>query len=211
MGLTKKQKEFYDYISHYIKKYGHSPTQKEMKDHFNLKSFGSVQKYLQYLEKEGLLSNHWNQRRSIEVKDPNRIDSDNEYDQIPLLGMVAAGNPIEAIENPNHLISVPKHFIKGAHKYFALNVKGDSMIEAGILENDIVICRSTNDARSGQIVVAVLDGEATLKTLHYQKKKIELIPHNKNYSPIVIDMAQESLDFSFKIVGVLVGLMRSYA
>jgi repressor LexA len=211
MGLTKKQKEFYDYISHYIKLNGHSPTQKEMKDHFNLKSFGSVQKYLQYLEKEGLLSNHWNQRRSIEIKNSNEMVEDENYEKIPLLGMVAAGNPILAIESPNHLISVPKHFIKGAHQYFALNVKGDSMVDAGIIENDIVICRSTNDARSGQIVVAVLDGEATLKTLQYQKKKIELLPHNKNYKPIVIDLGQQSLDFSFKIVGVLVGLMRSYA
>jgi len=210
MGLTKKQKEFYDYISNYIKEHGHSPTQKEMKDHFNLKSFGSVQKYLQYLEKEGLLAGHWNQRRSIEVKAPSHHIQD-EHDEIPLLGMVAAGNPIEAIEHITNKISVPRHFLKGAFQYFALTVKGDSMIEAGILENDVVICRSTNDARNGQIVVAVINGEATLKTLNHQKKKVELLPHNKNYSPIVVDLTNPDESFNFKIVGTLVGLLRSYA
>lgn len=209
MGLTKKQKEFYDYISNYINEHGHSPTQKEMKEYFNLKSFGSVQKYLQYLEKEGLLANHWNQRRAVEVVTPKN-ESNDDYTQIPLLGMVAAGNPIEAIENPTNLISVPKFFLKGAYKYFALTVKGDSMIEAGILENDVVICRSTNDAHNGQIVVAVVNGEATLKTLSHHKKKIELLPHNKNYRPIVIDLLNPDESFNFKIVGSLVGLLRSY-
>lgn len=212
MGLTKKQKEFYDYISNYIKEHGHSPTQKEMKDHFQLKSFGSVQKYLQYLEKEGLLASHWNQRRAIEVKDERIVSETVNEDslQIPLLGMVAAGNPIEAIENPHNLITVPKFFIKGAHKYFALTVKGDSMIEAGILDSDVVVCRAAETAHNGQIVVAVVNGEATLKTLNHQKKKVELLPHNKNYSPIVIDLTNPDESFNFKIVGCLVGLLRSY-
>jgi SOS regulatory protein LexA len=209
MGLTKKQKEFYDYISDYIKEHGHSPTQKEMKDHFELKSFGSVQKYLQYLEKEGLLANHWNQRRAVEVKKPTAI-IDEDSEQIPLLGMVAAGNPIEAIEHANNLITVPKYFLKGAYKYFALTVKGDSMIEAGILENDVVVCRSCDTAHNGQIIVAVVNGEATLKTLNHQKKKVELLPHNKNYSPIVVDLTNPDESFNFKIVGALVGLLRSY-
>jgi repressor LexA len=180
-----------------------------MKDHFELKSFGSVQKYLQYLEKEGLLQNHWNQRRAIEVVAPTKVQDDQE--QIPLLGMVAAGNPILAIENPSNLIAVPKYFLKGSHQYFALTVKGDSMIEAGILEDDIVVCKSTNDARNGQIVVAVVNGEATLKTLEHHKKKIELKPHNKKYNPIIIDLENPDESFQFKIVGTLVGLLRSYA
>lgn len=211
MGITKKQKEFYDYISNYIKENGYSPTQKEMKDHFELKSFGSVQKYLQYLEKEGLLSAHWNQRRAIEVNKPVK-NEDEDFSQIPLLGMVAAGNPIEAIENPSNMIAVPRYFLKGNHKYFALTVKGDSMIDAGILENDVVVCRSTStsEAHNGQIVVAVVNGEATLKTLSYQKKRIELLPHNKNYSPIVIDLTNPDESYTFKIVGSLVGLLRSY-
>lgn len=208
MALTKKQKEVYDYLLAYHDHHGHPPTQNEIKDHFGLKSLGSVQKYLQYLNKEGLLETHWNQRRGVEVKSPQAITHDSESESIPLLGLVAAGNPIEAIENPTNTIAVPRHFLKGGFRYFALTVKGDSMIEAGILEGDVIVCRSTKEARSGQIVVAVIDGEATVKTLSLQnKKRLELLPSNKNYSPIVVD---ESVG-DFKIVGTLVGLLRSYA
>ncbi|NOT78011.1 MAG: transcriptional repressor LexA [Bacteriovoracaceae bacterium] len=208
MAITKKQKEFYDYIVTYNKDYGHSPTQKEIKDHFGLKSFGSVQKYLQYLNKEGLIETQLNQRRSLEIKTPKDLgrQSDSDSEHIPLLGQVAAGNPIEAIENPTNTISVPRYFLKGGFKYFALTVKGDSMIDAGILEGDVIVCRSTKEARNGQIVVAVIDGEATVKTFSHQRKTIELIPANKNYQPIVVD---ESVG-DFKIVGNLVGLLRSY-
>lgn len=203
MALTKKQKEVYDYIVAYTNEYGHPPTQKEIKDYFDLKSFGSVQKYLQYLNKEGLLESQWNQRRGLEIKTPTE---NNDSDSIPLLGNVAAGNPIEAIENSTNFITVPKTFLKGGYKYFALTVKGDSMIEAGILEGDVIVCRSTKEARNGQIVVAVIDGEATVKTFHQNKKGIELLPANSKYSPIVVD--EEVADF--KIVGNLVGLLRSY-
>lgn len=208
MAITKKQKEFYDYIVTYNKDYGHSPTQKEIKEHFGLKSFGSVQKYLQYLNKEGLIETQLNQRRSLEIKAPKDLgkQSDSDSEHIPLLGQVAAGNPIEAIENPTNTISVPRYFLKGGFKYFALTVKGDSMIDAGILEGDVIVCRSTKEARNGQIVVAVIDGEATVKTFSHQRKTIELIPANKNYQPIVVD---ESVG-DFKIVGNLVGLLRSY-
>lgn len=208
MAITKKQKEFYDYIVTYNKDYGHSPTQKEIKDHFGLKSFGSVQKYLQYLNKEGLIETQLNQRRSLEIKSPKDLGKQNDSDSehIPLLGQVAAGNPIEAIENPTNTISVPRYFLKGGFKYFALTVKGDSMIEAGILEGDVIVCRSTKEARNGQIVVAVIDGEATVKTFSHQRKTIELLPANKNYRPIIVD---ETVG-DFKIVGNLVGLLRSY-
>ena len=208
MALTKKQKEVFDYIQAYHEHHGHSPTQNEIKDHFGLKSLGSVQKYLQYLNKEGLLESQWNQRRGVEVKSPQNNNLETESALIPLLGLVAAGNPIEAIENPSNTIAVPRHFLKGAFRYFALTVKGESMIEAGILEGDIIVCRSTKEARNGQIVVAVIDGEATVKTLSMQnKKRLELLPSNKNFSPIIID---ENIS-DFKIVGILVGLLRAYA
>ena len=207
MALTKKQKEVFDYIQAYHEHHGHAPTQNEIKDHFGLKSLGSVQKYLQYLNKEGLLESHWNQRRGVEVKSHQQNDSESDSELIPLLGLVAAGNPIEAIENPINTIAVPRHFLKGAFRYFALTVKGESMIDAGILEGDIIVCRSTKEARNGQIVVAVIDGEATVKTLSHQKKHLELLPSNKNFSPIIIDANIND----FKIVGTLVGLLRAYA
>ena len=207
MALTKKQKEVYDYILAYHDHHGHAPTQNEIKDHFGLKSLGSVQKYLQYLNKEGLLESHWNQRRGVEVKAPQEFKVESDSEHIPLLGLVAAGNPIEAIENPTNTIAVPRHFLKGGFRYFALTVKGESMIDAGILEGDVIVCRSTKEARNGQIVVAVIDGEATVKTLSLQnKKRLELLPSNKNYSPIIVD--ENIMDF--KIVGTLVGLLRSY-
>ena len=208
MALTKKQTEVYDYLLAYHDHHGHPPTQNEIKEHFGLKSLGSVQKYLQYLNKEGLLESHWNQRRGVEIKTQQKAHEVEDSDQIPLLGLVAAGNPIEAIENPTTTIAVPRHFLKGGFRYFALTVKGDSMIEAGILEGDVIVCRSTKEARNGQIVVAVIEGEATVKTLSLQnKKRLELLPSNKNYSPIVID---EGIS-DFKIVGTLVGLLRSYS
>lgn len=208
MALTKKQKEVYDFIQAFHDHHGHAPTQNEIKDHFGLKSLGSVQKYLQYLNKEGLLESQWNQRRGVEVKSPPTHLHENDSEHIPLLGLVAAGNPIEAIENPTNTIAVPRHFLKGGFRYFALTIKGESMIEAGILEGDVVVCRSTKEARNGQIVVAVIDGEATIKTLSLQsKKRLELLPANKNFSPIVVD--EQVADF--KIVGTLVGLLRSYA
>ncbi len=208
MALTKKQKEVYDYLLAYHDHHGHPPTQNEIKDHFGLKSLGSVQKYLQYLNKEGLLESHWNQRRGVEVKIPQQLASESDSEAIALLGLVAAGNPIEAIENPTNTIVVPRHFLKGGFRYFALTVKGDSMIDAGILEGDVIVCRSTKEARNGQIVVAVINGEATVKTFSQQhKKRLELLASNKLYAPIIID---ESVA-DFKIVGTLVGLLRSYA
>jgi SOS regulatory protein LexA len=142
------------------------------------------------------------------------VESKDDSDQIPLLGLVAAGNPILALENPTNTITVPRHFLKGHHRYFALTVKGDSMIEAGILDGDVIVCRSTNDARNGQIVVAVINGDATVKTISYQKKRIELIPANKNYEPIIVQGNHDDYDnaepVDFKIVGLLVGLLRSY-
>lgn len=204
MSITKKQKEFYSFIVNYNQEHGHSPTQKEIKEHFGLKSFGSVQKYLQYLKKEGLLEGQWNQRRNLNIKSP--LHKDSSIDQIPLLGLVAAGNPIEAIENSSNMISVPKHLLKEGFRYYALTVKGDSMIDAGIIEEDILVCRSTAEAKNGQIVVAVINGEATVKTFYQQKKTIKLIPANNNYSPIVIDESVRD----FKIVGNLAGLLRSY-
>ncbi len=208
MGLTKKQKEVYDFIVAYLDHHGHSPTQNEIKDHFGLKSLGSVQKYLQYLNKEGVLETHWNHRRGIEVVSQSNFNNDTMSDHIPLLGLVAAGNPIEAIENPTSTIAVPRSFLKGGFRYFALTVKGESMIDAGIREDDVIVCRSTKEAKNGQIVVAVIDGEATVKTFSSQnKKQIELLPANKDFSPIIID---ENIS-DFKIVGTLAGLLRSYA
>jgi repressor LexA len=202
MALTKKQKEFYDYIQGYFEKNGYAPTQKEIKEHFELKSFGSVQRYIKYLEDEGLLASDWNARRGLR---PLPLSTDNDPLELPLLGLVAAGNPLEAIEHPDETIKVPAVFIRKNQRYFALRVQGDSMIEDGILPEDIVVCLYTSKAEPGEKVVAVVDGEATLKKYHPLKNSIELRPANARLKPILV-----SADQDFRICGVLVGLLRQY-
>jgi repressor LexA len=207
MGITKKQKEVYDYICEYLNTQGYSPTQKEIKEHFEFKSFGSVQRYIKYLTDANYLETDWNARRGLRPpgQNPNGGPVVSHTEDIPLLGQVAAGIPIEAIENPE-TIAIPKHMVGGPYNYFALNVKGDSMIEDGIFEDDIIVCKSQEDANQGQTVVAIIEGEATVKRFHRQKNQIELHPANSTMSPILVN--KESGDF--RIAGVLVGLIRQY-
>lgn len=208
MGITKKQKDVYEYIRSYTHTQGIAPTQKEIKEHFNLKSFGSVQRYLKYLTDAGLLETNWNERRGLQVKDwtQNNVDEISEPTvELPLLGLVAAGNPIEAIENPTDTINVPVSFIKGSERHFALRVRGDSMIEDGILEEDIIICKYQQTARLGERVVAVIDGEATVKKYMPKGKSVELHPANSRLRPILVDPESD-----FRLVGKVVGLIRLY-
>lgn len=210
MGITKKQKEVLDYIKSYSYSNGYAPTQKEIKEEFGLKSFGSVQRYIKYLVDGGHIENDENARRGlIIVEDKNShstMQPTSDGVDIPLLGNVAAGIPIEAIESPDNTISVPNHMISQGHKHFALSIVGDSMIEDGILEDDVVVIKHQENANQGQTVVAVLEGEATLKKFFKNQGQVELHPANSTMSPIIVD--RESGDF--KIVGVLVGLLRSY-
>lgn len=216
MGLTKKQHEVLEYIKKYTKDKGYAPTQREIKEHFGLKSYGSVQRYLKYLKDAGHLTTDWNAKRGLtlikeessSIKTTKRSTTiiDNPYEtEIPLLGDVAAGNPIEALENPTESIMVPNSMMKRSGKHFALRIQGDSMIEDGILDGDIVVIQSAQSANTGQTVVAVIDGEATLKKYFKKKGHLELHPANSTMSPIIVEPQQDC-----KIVGHLVGLMRSY-
>jgi SOS regulatory protein LexA len=209
MSITKKQKEVYDYISSYAQEYGYAPTQKEIKEHFEFKSFGSVQRYIKYLTEAGYLEADWNARRGLKAVKPESAQpaEDTLSIDLPLLGEVAAGIPIEAIENPEQTITVPKYMIKTpGQRHFALKVKGDSMIEDGIFEGDVIVCRHQQTAHQGQTVVAVIEGEATVKRMYKKKGLIELHPANATMEPFYID--QNSGDF--KLAGVLIGLLRSY-
>ena len=208
MSLTKKQKAILDYIKDYaLSNEGLSPTQKEIKEYFNLKSFGSVQRYLKYLEDAGHLEKSTNATRGISLVEPPS-SSHSLFDkklEVPLIGQVAAGNPIEAIENPEDTLSLPGQMVNPHYKHFALRVSGDSMIEDGILDEDIVIVRSQNMAKQGQTVVAVIDNEATLKKFYRKDSHIELHPANERLSPIMV--SENSGEF--KIVGIMVGLLRT--
>jgi SOS regulatory protein LexA len=202
MAITKKQKDVFDYIVEYSCTHGCSPTQKEIKEHFGLKSFGSVQRYIKYLVDAGYLESDWNARRGLKAQ--NFMSENNFEVEIPLLGLVAAGNPIEALENPDNTIAVPSHLIKPGHRFFALTVKGESMIEDGILEDDVLICQVQNEASQGQKVIGVVEGDATVKNFFKFKDRIELHPANSTMTPIVIRGGD------FRIAGVVVGLVRRY-
>lgn len=197
MALTKKQKDVLDYITDYVRENGYSPTQKEIQENFGFKSLGSVQDYIKYLTNGGYLVNDPHSVRGLM---PATVQQNTE--EIPLLGNIAAGTPIEAIENAN-MISVPTHML-GRGQHYALKVKGESMIEEGILSGDIAIIKHQTQAENGQIVVAVVDNETTLKRYYKKSKQIELHPANQTMKPIIIK------DKECEIRGLLVGLIRTY-
>ncbi len=197
MALTKKQKEVLDYITEYVRENGYSPTQKEIQDFFGFKSLGSVQDYIKYLTNGGHLVNDSHSVRGLM---PATVQQNTE--DIPLLGSIAAGVPIEAIENTD-TISVPTTML-GRGRHYALKVKGQSMIEEGILDGDVAIIRHITQADNGQIVVAVVDNETTLKKYYKKAKQIELHPANSSMKPIIIK------DRECEIRGLLVGLIRTY-
>ena len=204
MALTLKQKQVYDFISAYWQKHTLAPTQREIKEHFHLKSFGSVQRYINYLKAEGLLSNDWNVRRGL--KPLPRLAA--QEGEIPLLGLIAAGRPIEPLENPQN-VRIPSdlalHALDHGEQLFALRVRGDSMIEDGILPNDLIICKAAQNARKGEKVVAVVDGEATLKHYIPHKNSIELRPANQSMASIEVSPEQH-----FEIRGIMIGLWRQF-
>jgi len=198
-SLTPKQKKLLDFMIEYTRDHGYAPSQSEVAKHFKFKSLGTVQNYLVRLERQGLLKKDWNAKRGIEVIRPEPLA---EAVQLPLVGRVAAGRPIEAIQTHDH-IEVPASMLRsGVH--FVLKVKGDSMIDDGILEGDFVIIRKQAVAQNGQTVVALIDNEATIKKYYHHQGKVELHPANAHYKPLVI--VEDTSDF--KIEGVFVGLIR---
>lgn len=199
MSITKKQKQFYDFICEYIQQNAHSPTQKEIKDHFGFKSLGSVQDYIKYLTNAGYLKHDPNAVRGLEPAFPHGNQS---LPHIPMLGVIAAGKPIEAIEDQQYL-ELP-YAQEDVTKLFALIVRGDSMIDAGIHHGDTVIIESRSHANNGSIVVADVEGEVTLKKLQVTPKSKKLMPANPHYSPI--DVTKKN----WCIKGVLKSLIRNY-
>lgn len=196
--MTPKQKKVYEFIRGYAKTYGFSPSYDEIRLKFGLKSYNSVQKYLRQLEAKGMIRSPWaNMKRAIEL-----VERPKPSLSIPLLGTVAAGTPIEPVEIEEE-IEVPEGFAgKGDH--FVLKVKGASMIDEGISHGDLVVVRRQRSAENGQTVVAVVDGEATIKRFFARKGRIELVPANEKMEPIVAEAER------IEIRGVVVALMRKY-
>jgi repressor LexA len=198
-GLTTKQKAVLDFIKEYIEKNKYPPTIREAAEKFKISVKGSYD-HIKALEKKKYLKCRMNRSRAIEVIFNDNEES-NKISKIPILGNVAAGKPLFAAENFEGAIRVPTQFL-GKGKHFALNVKGDSMEDAGILDGDIAIINHRNSADNGDIVVALIEEAVTLKRFFREKNRIMLKAENKLYPPIY---SQE-----IKILGKLECIIRRY-
>ncbi len=209
MALTKKQLEVLKFIEQYWQDNEVAPTQKEIKDHFCFKSYGSVQRYLKYLQEYGAITLDWNARRGIKLPDSSTQINQSENNgllKLPLLGLVAAGSPLYAEESYSDYIELPPSWISGDNAHYALEISGESMIEAGINSGDIVIVEQNPCARKGQIVVALWNNEATVKYYYPNSESIELRPANSTMEPFILTKDTED----FKILGIVKGLWRPY-
>lgn len=182
--LYKRQKQILDFIGQYIQKNGYSPTLQEIANAMGLSSLATVHEHLQTLAKKGVLRKYEGSVRGLEVIEQTRAPI-LEGLELPLVGYIAAGKPIEAIEDPDQTMSIPPQLVSGKKRSFVLQVKGESMKDDGILDSDFVICEQANTATNGDIVVALLEnGVATLKRFFREKDRIKLEPANTQMQPI---------------------------
>jgi len=200
--LTKRQEDALKFIKTYIVSHGYPPTVREIATNIGVSSPATVQAHLDSLANKGYIKKGSNKNRTIELMVDNEFIPKNEdVIEVPLLGKITAGNPIEAIQNPDEYFSLPAYLVPKDKEVFTLNVSGDSMINAGILDGDIVIVERRNTARNGEIVVAMTeDNEVTLKTFYKEKDHIRLQPENDTMEPFIFD--------NVFILGKAIGLYR---
>lgn len=200
MVLTKRQKEILDYITRFIDEKGYSPSLMEIGGHFGLSSVATVHKHVDNLRKKGLVRKVWNANRSLDLT-PAAVSV--RAIRLPLAGRVAAGQPIEAVEQ-REVIAVPADMV-GRAECFVLQVSGDSMIDEQVRHGDFVVLEKRGRVHNGEIVVALIDGqEATLKKFFKEGETVRLEPANKSIKTLVIPAGK------VKIQGVVVGLLRRY-
>lgn len=211
--LTKKQKELFVYLNNYISSNDISPSFEEMKNAVNLKSKSGIHRLITSLEQRGYIKRLKHKARAMEItknlpnKNVNNIESSNDdsFLNIPLVGTIAAGEAIEAINSTDSTISIPRSLVSKNSTYFGLKVKGLSMIDEGIFDGDIAIIKKTTSAENGKIAaVLTLDNEITLKIIKMTNQKIYLIPANKAY-----DIKEHNLG-DVQIQGTLSGIIRKY-
>ena len=200
--LTKRQNEILNFIKEYIVKYGYPPTIREIGKALDISSPATIHAHLQNLEKKGIIKKMESKNRALELLVENEFANKNDLIiDVPLLGKITAGSPIEAIENPDEYFSLPSYLIPKNKEVFTLNVSGTSMINAGILDGDIIIVEKANNARNGEIVVAMTDeNEVTLKTFYKEKDHFRLQPENDTMEPIILT--------NVTILGKAIGLYR---
>lgn len=197
--LTGRQREILEYIEKMITEYGKSPTIREIGEKFDISSTNGVRAHLEALIKKGYIRKQGLISRGIELV----RDWATSVGKIPLVGSVPAGNPIDAIENVEGEIAIDTSFLPGGDT-FTLRVEGDSMIDAGIFDGDLVIVKKQKTADRGDIIVAVIGDEATVKRYYPKNGRVHLRPENDAYEPIIVDRNSPN----FQIAGKVVALMR---
>ncbi len=209
--LTERQRDILEFIRGFQKSRGIAPTHREICDHFGFSSYGTVYKHLSLLEKKGLIRRDWNQKRGVEIVEQNDEPApaaatarrqDSPVRELPLFGYIAAGRPLE-VDVSDETIAVPEHLTTRGENY-VLKVRGDSMVEDGILDGDLVIIARRDEAHNGDMVVANVSGEVTLKRLYREGERVRLQPANSMMGPIYAAARDVAVQ------GIVVGLMRRF-
>jgi repressor LexA len=200
--LTERQRDVLEFIEREINRHGVAPTLREISERFSFASTASAQKHIALLERKGFLRREKHQKRGLILAERHPVEGSVEL-ELPLLGLVAAGSPIESVPDPEP-VSVPSDFVRSGD-HFVLRVRGESMIEDGIHDGDLVVVQHTAKAADGDMVVALIDGEVTLKRLFRETPdRIRLQPANREMKPMTLPAE------SVTVQGVIVGLLRRY-
>ncbi|MGP1532163.1 MAG: transcriptional repressor LexA [Treponema sp.] len=200
--ITDRQKEVFVFIENFTKENNYPPTVREISQHFEI-SLRAVQDHISALQKKGFISTEQKRSRSIRILDDKKQSVPKVFiDKIPILGTIAAGRPLLCEENLNGYVNLTEPFIRPGKNYFALRVRGSSMINAGILEGDLAVIEQASSAVDGQIVVAVLDDAITLKRFYKESSRIRLQPENPDFQAIYCQ--------DVRIVGILSSIVRTY-
>ncbi len=203
MALTKRQRQILDFIESFIESYGYSPSFEEIAKFFGYRSLATVHEHLSNLERKGYIRKNYNESRSVEMAETNRIRA--AAAELPLLGRVAAGQPIEALEDQES-ISVPEDMLTGRGPHYVLRVKGDSMLDAQISDGDFVVVDGREAAENGEMVIALVAGESATVKRYYRENdgRVRLQPANESFDPQFY--AESEVD----VRGVVVGVIRKY-
>jgi len=208
MAITKRQREIYDFIARFVADHGYSPSFEEIGEGTDLSSLATVHKHITNLEKKGLLKRDYNRSRSIDVLPPRgALKKSMEVAasaamELPLMGRIAAGHPVEALQNPE---TISLADFTRSKEVFVLQVKGDSMQDEAILDGDYILVEKTSAVRNGEIVVALVDGmESTLKRIFKEGDKVRLQPSNAAMQPVIVSAA------AVQVQGRVIGVLRKY-
>jgi repressor LexA len=209
MALTKRQREMYDFIAQFVQEHGYSPSFEEIGEGMKLSSLATVHKHVTNLEKKGLLKRDYNRSRSIDLLAPRgrmrqamAAAAAAAPVSLPLLGRIAAGRPVEALENPE---TISLADFTRSRDVFVLEVRGDSMMDEAILDGDYILVEKTNIVHNGEIVVALVEGtETTLKRIYKEGGHVRLQPSNASMQPIMVPAA------AVQVQGRVIGVLRKY-